>query len=338
MTNLMVACFRPGWRPSQTEVHPYVFVDPSLTSFNSNLPLVVVDTKGLSIYDGFFQPAYVVVIYAADDGRAAITGPVDFAGWGGIKTRGSSSLQFPKKQFAFETWDGLKEDTNVSILSMPAESDWILYAPYSDKSLMRNYLAYKWSNDIGRYAVRTRFVEVFLNTNGDKVTMSDYAGVYVFMEKIKRDADRVNITRIGPSDNLLPEVSGGYIVKKDRLDPGDSGFHTSLGQHLAYVEPKEREITVPQRNWLWQYFNSFESALYSSNYTDPVNGYAAWIDVDSWIDIHIMVELCKNIDGYRLSSFMYKDRNGKLHMGPIWTTTSRSECKDPTGGCRRLVL
>ncbi len=318
MTNLMVACFRPGWRPSQTEVHPYVFVDPSLTSFNSNLPLVVVDTKGLSIYDGFFQPAYVVVIDAADDGRAAITGPVDFAGWGGIKTRGSSSLQFPKKQFAFETWDGLKEDTNVSILSMPAESDWILYAPYSDKSLMRNYLAYKWSNDIGRYAVRTRFVEVFLNTNGDKVTMSDYAGVYVFMEKIKRDADRVNITRIGPSDNLLPEVSGGYIVKKDRLDPGDSGFHTSLGQHLAYVEPKEREITVPQRNWLWQYFNSFESALYSSNYTDPVNGYAAWIDVDSWIDIHIMVELCKNIDGYRLSSFMYKDRNGKLHMGPIW--------------------
>ncbi|MBE0537185.1 MAG: CotH kinase family protein, partial [Phycisphaerae bacterium] len=317
-TNLMVACFRPGYSPSRTEIHPYIYTDAAVAAFTSNLPIFIVDTKGLYVYESAAQPAHAVVIDTAADGRAAVTGPVDFAGWGGIKLRGSSSLQFPKKQYAFETWDAVKEDANVSILSMPSESDWIIHAPYSDKSLMRNYLSYKWSNDMGRYAVRTRFVEVFLNTNGDKVTMTDYVGVYIFMEKIKRDGDRVNIASIQPSDNFEPEVSGGYIVKKDRLDPGDSGFLTSRGQRLAFVEPKEREITQPQRTWLTQYFNTFENTLYGANFKDPVNGYAEYIDVGSWIDVHIMVELTKNIDGYRLSNFMYKDRGGKLNMGPIW--------------------
>ena len=70
---------------------------------------------------------------------------------------------------------------------MPAESDWVLYAPYSEKTLMQNALAYMWSNRMGQYAVRTRFVEVFMNGNaGSKVDYAgDYRGVYILMEKIK---------------------------------------------------------------------------------------------------------------------------------------------------------
>jgi hypothetical protein len=183
---------------------------------------------------------------------------------------------------------------------------------------MRNFLAYKWSNDIGRYAVRSRFIELFLNTGGGGVSMSDYVGVYILMEKIKQGENRVNITKLEPSDNAEPQISGGYIVKKDKLDPGDVTFNTSSGQNLIYLEPNGIDITQEQMDWIKNYLNEFESVLYGPNFADPVNGYAGYIDVDSFIDHHILVELTKNIDGFRLSTYMFKDRGGKLNMGPVW--------------------
>jgi len=53
-------------------------------------------------------------------------------------------------------------------------------------------------------------------------------------------------------------------------------------------------------------------------FRDPTNGYAAFIDVDSFIDHHWLVEATKNVDGFRFSTFYYKDRADKIHMGPIW--------------------
>ena len=105
-------------------------------------------------------------IDTATRGRIRITNPPDFIGRAGLNIRGKSSRNFAKKQYHLETLDEFDGDKDVSILGFPAESDWVLQAPYSDKSLMRNFLAYKWSNDIGRYAVHTRFIELFLNTGG----------------------------------------------------------------------------------------------------------------------------------------------------------------------------
>ena len=82
-----------------------------------------------------------------------------------IEIRGSSSQMFPKKQYALETQDIDGENLNVSILGMPAENDWILYAPYSDKSLLRNFLVYELARNMGRYASRTRFCELVINKN-----------------------------------------------------------------------------------------------------------------------------------------------------------------------------
>ena len=126
------------------------------------------------------------------------------------------------------------QDLDVGLLGMPPESDWVLNGPYSDKALMRNVLAYKWSNDIGRYATRTRFVEMYLKTGGSQVSSSNYIGVYVLIEKIKRNPERVNVTELEPADNSPPEITGGYILKKDRLDPGDQGFETQGGQPTVY--------------------------------------------------------------------------------------------------------
>ncbi len=183
---------------------------------------------------------------------------------------------------------------------------------------MRNFLPYTWSNDIGRYAPRTKFVEVFLNSDSGPVSLSDYVGVYTFMERIKVSTDRVNIARLQLHHDAEPEITGGYIIKKDKLDPAEPTFYTSTGLQLIYVEPDGTEITPAQQAWIKAYLDRFESVLYGANFTDPVNGYAKYIDVDSFIDHHIIVELAKNIDGFRLSTYMFKDRLGRLNMGPVW--------------------
>ena len=122
-----------------------------------------------------------------------------------------------------------------------------------------------------------------------------------------------------PVDLKEPEITGGYIFKKDHEDRGKAGgFTTSRHIHFFFVEPKENELTDSQKAWLARYLNDFEKALYSPAFKDPVRGYAAYIHTDSFIDLHWIVELSKNIDGYRLSSYLHKDRNGKLKAGPIW--------------------
>lgn len=309
--------FAAGKLPGRSLNKSYIMLSTQLRNVTSNLPIVLIDTFSNSVGQNNYTNAFVEMIETTND-RAAITDAPDFSGRGALKIRGSSSTGFPKKQYALEIRDELNEDRDVPLLGMPAESDWVLYAPYSDKSLMRNYLSYDWSNQIGRYGPRCRFVELYFKTSGGRMGSSHYAGVYVLIEKIKRNPDRVDIARLSRTDNSSPEITGGYILKKDRLDPGDNGIRTNRGQTLGLVEPKEDEITSSQRSYILNYINQFESALYGNNFTDPERGYRQYIDAGSFIDHHIMVELCKNIDGYRLSAFYHKDRNGKLHMGPVW--------------------
>jgi len=317
-TYLRAVAIKAGWKPSDAITQAYTFIDMSAGDFSSNLPIVVVDTMRGNISQTTQTLSFTSFFETPARGRTKITHVPVFAGRAGINIRGKSSAGFAKHQYHLETWDEYDQDKDVSILGFPADSDWILQGPYSDKSLMRNFLTYKWSNAQGRYAVRTRFVEMFLNTDGNGLSSSDYIGVYVFMEKIKRGADRVDIAELQPSDNAEPQISGGYIFKKDKLDGGEPTFSTSRGLSLIYVEPKPEDITDAQKDWIKNYLNQFEAALYGSNFMDPENGYAKYIDVGSFIDVHILVELTKNIDGFRLSTYMYKDRGGKLVMGPVW--------------------
>jgi hypothetical protein len=317
-TTLRVIATKTGFRPSKIVTQAYIFLGPDVLNFSSNLPIAIVDTFGQGISQNRQTLSFTGFIDTSTGGRARITDAHEFIGRTGINVRGKTSASWPKKQYRMETWDEYDADKDVSILGFPPESDWILQGPYSDKSLMRNALSYKWSNDIGRYAVRTRFIEMFLNTNGGSVTMSDYVGVYVFMEKIKRDRNRVNITKLDPADNTEPAVTGGYIIKNDKIDSGERYFSTNIGLRLIYVDPNSTDITPQQMNWIQGYIRNFESVLSGSNFADPVDGYTKYIDVGSFIDHHIIVEMPKNIDGIRLSTFMYKDRGGKLNMGPVW--------------------
>ncbi|MHC4369784.1 MAG: CotH kinase family protein, partial [Planctomycetota bacterium] len=317
-TSLRAVALMTGWKSSNVRMQPYVFLDTDITTFSSNLPIAIVDTFGESVSQNRHTPAFASFIDTTSRGRAKMIDPPALVTRAGIDIRGKSSTGFAKKQYHFETWDDTDSEVPVSILGFPAESDWVLQGPYSDKSLMRNYLSYNWSNEMGQYASRTRFIEVFLNSDGRGVSMSDYVGVYVLMEKIKRGKDRVDIEQLGPEDNAEPEITGGYIFKKDKLDSGEPTFNTSTGLTLIYVDPNGHDITEPQKNWLRSHLIEFETALNGPNFKDPNLGYRKYIDVDSFINIHILVELTKNIDGFRLSTYMYKDRGGKIVMGPAW--------------------
>ncbi len=310
--------FEEGYVPSAVASQTYFLLQPDVVGFSSNLPLLLVHSFGRTSLPEDPLVSVQAAIFDTFDGKSTLTQPPDYIGNTGMKKRGSSSLGFPKNNYNFETWDEKSRDLQVSLFGMPPESDWSIHGPYSDKTQMRNFLSYDWSNKMGRYAVRCRLVEMFFNLRGGKVSYADYYGIYVLMEKIKRGRDRVDISRLHASENQEPALSGGYILKIDRLDPGDSGFTSSRGLTHAYVDPKEQEITPQQKVYIKRYIDQFEGALFGANFAHPENGYAKFIDVDSFIDHHMLVEVTKNIDGFRLSTFMFKDRNGKLNMGPIW--------------------
>ena len=317
--------YEAGKAPSPVVRHSYIALADDVQSFSSDLPIVIVDTNRQSIIYGDYKRVSSVFIDTGVDGRAYITDPADFAGRIGIKTRGRSTAGAPKHSYGFEVWDEDGQDKDVSIFGLPADSDWILYAPYNfDRALINNAFMFELSNQIGRYAVRTRFVEMYLNTGSGKVSSDDYFGVYIFMEKIKRGDERVNVEKLEPWDSTEPKITGGYMLKIDRPDSGDSGFRTSRGNptygdgKLCYVDPKEVEITAAQSAWIRGYLDDFENALYGTSFTDHQIGYARFIDVASFIDHNLLNMLAMNVDALRLSTHMHKTRNGKLEMGPIW--------------------
>ncbi len=316
-TTLKAVAIKSGWKQSSVSTVRYIFLGPDLLSFTSPLPIGVIDSLGKTVSTTDI-PAFGFFVNTDADGRAAITGPIDFVGPASIKVRGQSSAGFAKKQYRFETQDSQGRDKSVSILGFPSESDWVLQGMYSDKSLMRNVLPYQWSNEVGQWAPHTRFIELFLNSDDSAVTMSDYIGVYVFMECIKVGPNRVDVTKLEPADDTEPAISGGYIIAKDKVNPEDQSFSTSRGLSLVFKDPVGPDLTQAQKDWIKNYVNTFEAALYGANFADPVDGYGKYIDVGSFIDNHIIVELSKNIDGFRLSTYYHKDRDGKLVMGPIW--------------------
>jgi hypothetical protein len=331
-TNLRARVYTPGHLPGPVTSRTFLLIDSSLTNYNasgqvfsSHLPVIVLDSFGVpvdtytnpdAIEGRIFRYTYGVVIDKDPvSGRASITSPtVDFQGRGGTHVRGSSSAGFAQKQYSWEAWDNEGRDKNVSMLGMPEDSDWVIYAPYDDKALIRNYLIYSRALALAgsNFGVRTRFCEVFFNQEaGQPVSYSDYRGVYVLMEKIKITKDRVNLAKLNSLTTDPAMITGGYIMKIDRGAIGDSE-----ADGLRSHDPQNWNSA--QQGYLQGFLNSVDSALGLLNTDSSSTAYQAYIDRDSFIDNQWFVEIAKQIDGYRLSNYMYKDRNGKLFQGPIW--------------------
>ena len=272
----------------------------------------------------------------------SIQDSIQYAGNIGIEIRGESSQWFEKKSYGIETWDREYNDADYNLAGLPEEEDWVLHGPYSDKSLIRNKLIYEISNSIGMYASRTRYVELFIN---DK-----YQGLYILMEKLKRDKNRIDISKLENSEIDEELISGGYIIKIDKSDMEDGSYtdynsfqsqfdvfgneNGDIRINFNYEYPKPGEIHANQKNYIKNYFYEFESSLASNNFKDPINGFRKYIDEDSFIDFFILNELSNNVDGYRLSTYLQKDRNEKLVIGPIWDFNLSFGNADYCGGER----
>jgi hypothetical protein len=314
---LKAKTFVPGQLPSPTVTETYSVLDPSLRDFNSNLPLVILNSFGKYISQNAKTPVAVRFIDGGK-GRAAITGPADFDGRGTLNVRGFSTVRQPKNSYTLNFRDDNGDKLRASVLGLPKDADWVLYAPYVDKTLIRDALAYELSNQMGRYAPRTRFVEVFLHRYGARLSYSDYLGVYVFEEKITRGKNRVNVQEMSASDNTEPAVTGGYIIKRDHSRRREPNFDAGRTTDFFFVYPEPEDISPAQRNYIVRYMTEFDRALYGPRFLDPKQGYAAYLDADSFIDHHWLVEMSKNVDGLRYSAFLHKDRGGKLVVGPVW--------------------
>ncbi len=288
---------------------------------SSNLPIVILNTNNQPIPD---EPKIEAFMRMIDNGQGNLNQVTDFPNAYnnkiGIERRGSTSGDFPQKSYGFETRDinGTVKDT--VLLGMPAEHDWILYAPYNDKSCMRNILTYELSNEMNHYASRTVLCELVLN--------GQYQGIYTLMEKIKRDPNRVDISKLQPIDISGDELTGGYIIKIDKTTGGNSDGWTS-GYPAAdnstieflYHYPKANDIQPQQKDYIQAYVDSFETALAGPAFADPNTGYRKYSVPETFIDFLILNEISKNVDGYRLSTFFHKEKDskgGKLRMGPIW--------------------
>jgi hypothetical protein len=292
----------------------------------SNLPIVVISTNGKTIVD---EPKIVVdfkIIYNGIGKLNRLTDTIyNYVGKAAIELRGSSSQSISeKKPYSIELRDAAGKDQEVALLGMAKTEDWALIAPYSDKSQIRDALTYRLAGEMMTWSPDTRFCELFLN--------NEYRGIYVITERIKRSKDLLNIAKLDTFPNATGDaLTGGYILKVDKNTGNTSGIEAGWSSNykmysynrtfFQYHYPEPASMKTPQKNYIKNAVNTFETALFGSDFKDSLKGYRAYFDVNSLIDFCIINELTKNVDGYRISTYFYKDRNSinpKFKMGPVW--------------------
>lgn len=292
---------------------------------DSNLPIVVIETDGgVPIPDEPRVMGTMKIIWHQDGSRnylSDIDNPayLNYDGRISIEVRGSTSQQFfDKKPYGLTTLQADNvTNNNVSLLGMPKENDWILNSLAFDQTGLRDVLSYELFERLGQYAVRRVYCEVMVN--------GDYKGLYVFMEKIKVDDDRVNIAKMDDSCNNYPEVTGGYITKADKAN-GDpvawsmeeygNGWWPSYTDFIHHY-PKPENVTLAQNNYIYGVFTNLATVA-NRHDTSASMGIPSVIDIPSFVDLMLVAEYSSNVDVYSLSTFFHKDRNGKLRAGPVW--------------------
>ena len=300
-----------------------------LADFQTNLPIVVIDVGGqefrrVKVWDskkqGYnhidYDPYVEGTIQLIDTGiginHLADAPQIE----SNIQTRirGCSSQSYPKEQYLIKLFneDGTKNPQ--SLLGMSSDHEWILNISYIDKTLVRNYLAYTVSARVMDYASDVRYCEVFFRNND----IYQYNGVYLLIEKSKRGASKIPITKYDPRF-----AESAYILLRDRFDDKALILNTYGTQHgftdeyLMVEYPSKNEITDETIQFIENDINKFEEALFAENDKDFLK-YKNYVNIESFADYFILNEFFANYDATKHSVYMYKDIKGKLTMGPVW--------------------
>lgn len=261
----------------------------------TGLPVMWIETKGrqdITSKDEYLRASFKLV----ENARTRAAGDVveDSVS---IKGRGNSTWGMPKKPYA------LKFDKKVSLLDEPKDKSWVLLANYSDKTMLRNYIAF-YMGKISNldYTPRSHFVELMLN--------GIYDGTYQLCEKLKISTDRVNVG------------DDGFLMEIDSRAPGESDSRYFVVEHLYQVvniKDPEVEYYDDRYNYAKEYVIVADSVLFSDNFVDPKEGWQKYMDIDSFVDWYLINEITKNNDACFFSScFLNLKRGEKLKMGPLW--------------------
>jgi hypothetical protein len=268
---------------------------------NSGLPIVVIDTEGRRLINSKTEWAErsTMVVYNAD-GSVNYDSGTDFMN---IRGRGNSTWSYSKKPY------NIKLNVKKSILGMPKHKRWCLLANYIDRTLMRNAVAFELARMTSMdWTPNGRFVELVLN--GEPV------GNYYLCEAIRIDKNRVNINEMSPYAISGEDITGGYILELDSYYDAEWKFKTSYYRMPVNVkQPDDDEMNSYQHSYIKDYYNKAERELYNGS----IEGFAQYVDMNSLIDWYLLNEAIYNPElNHPKSSYMHKDKNGKLFMGPAW--------------------
>ena len=289
---------------------------------STNLPIVFIEVDG-ALIDRYERITARMKIINNGPGQLnyadTVAHPeqhIDYEGYIALRYRGNTSYSgSDRKPYSFRTLNApLEEDgqkVKVNILGMGKDNNWAMLAPYSDKSMMRDALAFELSRPWMDFTPDTRFCEMLLD--------GTYYGVYVMTEVVSKGKHRLNLDDPGDSDD---EITGGYILEVDRTDevtytskhhPVNNRGRALNNQyvHIQYKSPEYEELTPDQLKYINQAIDDMENAFASADYKDPDKGYASKIDVMSFIDYQLAEELAHNVDGYRLSAKFFKRRDSQ---------------------------
>jgi len=297
--------------------------------FHTNLPIVILTIDGeVSDYNWFSdgqehvvkeeEPYTSGLIEIIDDGdydNYLHDQPVyksDIA----LKKRGHTSISYDKPQYLMKMSNKDGTENKTEILGMGEGDEWILNGSMADKSMIRNYLAYRIASEIGggRMAPDSRFCEVIVK-EGDRYC---YQGVYLLQEAIARGESRIAIDKYREK-----KAYSSYIIRRDRFTNFDPMLDTygrlnGISQEWIGVKfPSEDKLTGETKQYIEKDFSRIEQVLYSKEEAE-FKAYDRYIEVDSFVDYFLINEFFGNYDAGEHSTYMYKNTGEKLWIGPVW--------------------
>lgn len=284
--------------------YSYGITTEDYTPITTNLPTIFINTEnGVEITSKEEYVNAVVTVRGAANDEDNITEVA-----AEIKGRGNSTWGMAKKPYR------LKFEEKIKFLGNEAkEKNWVLLANYADKTLMRNALAFETARNMFhfQFVPSVTFVDVVLN--GENI------GSYMLTDQVEVKSKRVNIAEQGTDVYASdPEITGGYLIEVDGFAASEiSWFMTNKSMAITIKYPKNDEINEAQKNYIRNYTQRMENALFSKNFTDEERGWRRYVDETSWVEWYIACELFGNSDSW-WSTYMYKDRDEKFKFGPLW--------------------
>lgn len=282
-----------------------------LGEFSTTLPVVYMNTKGQQVLKENAIWGNIALLDGNGEEQSVFSLPNSIYR-ATIKYRGASSYsKFDKKQYRIKFYKNEKDSAKeVSLAGMGANSEWVLNGPYLDKTLIRNKLVYDLARELNGWAPDTRFVELFVD--------GEYQGVYLAVEPVTNGESRLRLAEFG-----LLSGETAYIVNRDRIDTGSEEIDTwgktnGYTYNALYIRyPSKNKITEKQKAYIQKDISEFEQVLYGKNFSDKRIGYPAYIDMDNWVDYFIINEFAMNYDAGNLSTYLYKELDGKLQLA-VW--------------------